>query len=259
MLKPYTPAKFPCGSVHIRTPQRARGRRVARDPRVARSGIGCGDGAPKRGFRDRTRMPPWMPSRQARLRVAIPKTVQNRTQTVRCRTPRLPACKARESRVQGVWRRFGLDRGDGAPGSTFRNGTGVPSRPTPASILIAWSVHRRGRSCGAKQGAIGWRGSETFSRAKTFWVLAPYKILTLGGRGSGCGLTRATLSRVSDKDPRAGTTAVRVIAGHVSERAGSSGRNRQRVMACSVRPAQGSRWWRGGTRQGSSTVACRHN
>lgn len=135
-------------------------------------------------------------------------TVQNRTQTVRCRTPRLPARKARQSRVQCVWRRFASDRGNGALDSTLRNVSGMP-RPTPASILRAWRTRRPGRSCRAKQGAIGWRGSETFRRPKTLWALAPYKNLALGGSGS----TRAALRSRSDKGPRAGTSTVRGMVG----------------------------------------------
>ena len=98
------------------------------------------------------------------------------------------ACETR------VWRWFGIGRGNGAADSAFRNGTGLPPRPTLASILTAWRTHRRGRSCRAKQGAMRRRrGSETFRRAKRFWEIAPYRNLALGGSGSGCAALRGLL------------------------------------------------------------------
>ena len=126
--------------------------------------------------RDARRMHP----QRARSVHATPKSAHIRT----------PPTRARGTCAGARAGRSGIGPESGAPGSGFRNATGLPPRQALVSNPRAWRTHRRGRSQAAKRRAPRRHGSRSFRRAAS--------------------------RRMADMDSGPGTRSVRVMAGHMS-------------------------------------------
>lgn len=133
-------------------------------------------------------------------------------------------------------------QGEGAPDSRLRDGIGTPPRQTLTGILIARRAHQRGRSYTAKQRAVPWKpGSGTFRHRMRLWAIAMdgNAALQVCLLGSNFPARRAAPVTLSDTGLRAGTSAVRAMAGYL-QGGGACGWNRQRAGAMFRAPGAGS-------------------